>query len=45
MKKVEKTCFFDLSQNFKISDPLVVSRQIRSPKTSKTPINRVMRFF
>ena len=45
VKKVEKTCFFDLSRNFKISDPLVVSRQIRSPKTSMTPINRLMRFF
>ena len=45
VKKIEKTCFFDLSQNFKISDPLVVSRQMRSLKTSKTPINRLMRFF
>ena len=45
VKKIEKTCFFDLSRNFKISDPLVVSHQIRSPKISKTPINRLMRFF
>ena len=45
VKKIEKTGFFDLSRNFKISDPFVVSCQIRSPKTSKTPINRLMRFF
>ena len=43
--KIVKTGFFDLSQNFQISEPLVVSRHIRSPKTSKTPINRLMRFF
>ena len=45
VKKIKKTSFFDLSQNFKISDPLVVSRQMRSLKTSKTPKNRLMRFF
>ena len=45
VKKIEKTCFFDISQIFKISDPLVVSRQMRSLKTSKTPTNRLMRFF